>query len=438
MPFMNAITEQITREKALENATQKLDIEQSAADKKYGAVSLPIVPQSQEEEAALKRQGYVPYQNPSARSHSPTAYVTPERIIAEAERERLEFDRNLAYEDYQSKMNNPLFNLGDTVLDIANNTIGLPLKAFGTELFNNPSAKADKGYIQKLEDISNLQGTSIGHLLEKRRERDYAFFKGMSGGTKPSSVREWEYYQNKLTPAQRPEYLAMKRGVDRFNLGDRIVTANADGDVTSEFPINLGPNQTLDYLRDANANKVTGTKGEDRIQKVINEGYIAAQQLPTIKRSISLLDGIKTGGIAAAKLYLKQKFGEESADEGELSNLLGKAVISQYKQVFGAQFTEEEGNKLDAISEGLGKSAEANIRVLNNVLKLAEEKVRLSKDFANKRGDQDSIHLLDSYSNFDLGDGATNTNNQVKEGATATHPETGQRRIFRGGKWIVL
>ena len=403
MPYMNALTEQITREKALEEAKQRLNVKQRRADKSYGALSLPIVPQSQEEAAALTREGYVPYQNPSARSHSPTAYVTPERIIAEAEREDLEFKRNLAYEDYQGTLNNSWANLGDTVLDIANNTIGLPFKAFGTELFNNPSEKAKKGYIQKLEDTSTLQGESIEHLLDKRRERDKAFSASRSGGTKPSSVREWEWYQNKLTPAQRPQYLAMKRGVDRFNLGDRFVTSNAAGDVLSELPINLSPNEELDYLRRANAEKAAGTQGESRIQTVINEGYIAAQTLPTIKRSISLLDSIKTGGFAAALLKSKQLFGIEGADEGELSNLLGKAVISQYKQVFGAQFTEKEGQKLDDIEAGLGKSSDANIRVLNNVLKLAEEKVKLSKDFATRRGDQDSIHLLDTYSNFDLG-----------------------------------
>jgi hypothetical protein len=49
--------------------------------------------------------------------------------------------------------------------------------------------------------------------------------------------------------------------------------------------------------------------------------------------------------VQAASLAAKKFFGVESADEGELSYLLGKAVLTKLRATFGAAFTVgEEGN----------------------------------------------------------------------------------------------
>jgi hypothetical protein len=64
-----------------------------------------------------------------------------------------------------------------------------------------------------------------------------------------------------------------------------------------------------------------------------------------LRRGLDILKTLETGGVQAASLAAKKFFGVESADEGELSYLLGKAVLTKLRATFGAAFTvEEEGN----------------------------------------------------------------------------------------------
>jgi len=438
MTFINAITEQVTRKNALEEAAQRLDIKETVADKKYDAVSLPIVPQSQEEEAALKRQGYVLYQDPNARSHSPTAYVAPERIIMEANREDLEFKRNLAYEDHQSKISNPWFNLGDTVLDIANNTIGLPFKAFGTELFNNPSAKADKGYIQKLEDISNLQGTNIGHYLEKRRERDKAF-----------SHSRLQAAQTGLQAAQTGEYGGPETsGAPRLDANGNWIQAYADGSfkvitdalpkvqsigglpytynaITGKHELAIPVNQISNYLTQIEGAKVAGTttgKFIAEAKTLYPKLDLKQKELEKTIKYIKEHKGLDVGtGLSA---YIDPRNYIPGTDAFEfgvyVDQAQGKVFEAAYESLKGAgQITEFETKSM---ADALARMKKATSR---------EEYLKAVDDFsaAQKRGldlveiASKSTSLEDYNTRYEIynskgdgannsgGDGATNTNN---------------------------
>ena len=178
MGIFNFITENFTRKKALEEADREFQAQQQRTQGNYDVLAqVPaIAPQSQQEAIDLQRAGYIQGgQDPNARSYSPTAFVTPERMMMGNEQEFQNYKANQAYDNYQATLNNPLANLGDTTLDILNNTVGLPFKAVGSELFNNPSEKARKRYVQSLEDISELHGTNQEHYLDKRRQTDKAF-----------------------------------------------------------------------------------------------------------------------------------------------------------------------------------------------------------------------------------------------------------------------
>jgi len=120
-----------------------------------------------------------------------------------------------------------------------------------------------------------------------------------------------------------------------------------------------------------------------------------------LKRGIGLLNDIETGGISRAQLAAKQLFGIETADEGELSNLLGKAVLGQLRETFGAAFTAQEGQSLKAIDANMGKSPAANKRLLQNALRIAEKSATRAIDRAVESGDfrtaadiQDSLDFV--------------------------------------------
>lgn len=107
-----------------------------------------------------------------------------------------------------------------------------------------------------------------------------------------------------------------------------------------------------------------------RRQTNINNAITVSDALPIITRSLELLDSVKTGGFAQAALVAKQRFGIESADEAELSNQLGKAVLTQLRATFGAAFTAQEGQLLQDIEAGFGKSTAGNRRLLQQAERL--------------------------------------------------------------------
>jgi len=141
---------------------------------------------------------------------------------------------------------------------------------------------------------------------------------------------------------------------------------------------------------------------EKRASELIDRGLLAAESTATIRRAVDLLDGIETGGIEAVKFAAKRFFGVEGANEGELSNSLGKAVLSQLRETFGAQFTESEGKRLERIEASFSKNTKTNKRLLTQVLRIAEKTARRAKKAAEKRGDLDTSEDISDLLEFSL------------------------------------
>ena len=154
--------------------------------------------------------------------------------------------------------------------------------------------------------------------------------------------------------------------------------------------------------RAGEAERAKGNVG--RSQEFINQGVTSAQALPTIKRSMDLLNSIETGGIDAARIKAKQMFGIESADEGELTYNLGKNVLSQLKDTFGSAFTAAEGERLATLEAGLGRNPESNKRILANALQTMQKKAERGIQAARDNGDEFSASDIESYMKMSLGD----------------------------------
>jgi hypothetical protein len=119
---------------------------------------------------------------------------------------------------------------------------------------------------------------------------------------------------------------------------------------------------------------------------------------------MQLLEGVKTGGWDNAKLKAKQLFGIESANEAELSNRLGKAVLSQLKSTFGSAFTEGEGRRLEVIEAGYGKSTAGNMRLLRDALKLTTRSIDRGIRSAELIGDWDAADEIRKAKELVFGD----------------------------------
>jgi len=186
---------------------------------------------------------------------------------------------------------------------------------------------------------------------------------------------------------------------------------------------------------------------EKRNELIINEGRAQAKSIPTLKQTISLLDAVETGGWTnQLKQSVKQRFGVESADEGVLTANLGKAVLSQLRQTFGAAFTEREGARLENIEAGFGKSAATNKALLTQLLQIAEKDVKNAIKRSTDSGDDQTAAELQELLDFQFELGTPEAQpepvaqqaSQYTEGQTATNPTTGEKLTFRNGQWVTL
>ena len=192
--------------------------------------------------------------------------------------------------------------------------------------------------------------------------------------------------------------------------GTRVV--DAEGNELSGKSRATAVRQANEYGIDVQSSRAAGRTEASEVSKGIvgslkdfsDQGVAAAQSVPVMKRALSLLEQVETGGFDKAAIVAKQKFGIESGDEGELTYLLAKNVLGQLKETFGAAFTAAEGDRLAEIEASLGRSPAANRRIIKNALQIAEKKANRGKTAAEKMGNEFVASDIDSYMNMTLGD----------------------------------
>jgi hypothetical protein len=184
-----------------------------------------------------------------------------------------------------------------------------------------------------------------------------------------------------------------------------------------DIPVHLTPNRVT-----TGEQEISRAKSE-RVNARINKGVAASLAIPVLNRSLELLDTLETGGYDKVKYEIQSVFGVEGANEAELSNALGKSVLSQLKSIFGAAFSEAEASKLENMEAGFGKSTAGNIAIIKNALTLAESHYRRGLSDAFAIGDEPThTAMQDNYSIKYEGGGSDPAN--LEAGAADEEPIT--------------
>ena len=234
-----------------------------------------------------------------------------------------------------------------------------------------------------------------------------------------------------LTQSQRQT----AAGAGASKLGQSVVTTDAEGNLSFATPVLTGSEVTTQTTpiggqivsrsagetsaqrqrRDieTEGGKTTARAVSARDQNFIDVGQRQADGTAIIRRGIQLLETIKTGTPEAVALAATNLLGITGADETELNANLGKAVLSQLRSTFGAQFTESEGKRLANLEAGFGKSTAGNRRLLEQTLKSMERDARRGVDAARRNEDQFSINEIEQALQFDLGSD-TNDDDRLK------------------------
>jgi len=205
---------------------------------------------------------------------------------------------------------------------------------------------------------------------------------------------EQVFIQGSNIPGAGPSVVPGFKPISKVNTALDIAGGKADIDLSKqrqEIPIEA-EKQTA----------ITASKGAaQRSQKTIEAGLAASKGLPILNRALELLNVVQTGGFTnEIRLRVKVAFGIEGADEGELSANLGKAVLSQLRTTFGAQFTQQEGERLARIEAGFGKSPGTNRRLLNQAKQIAIDAARRAQKRAIAQKDFSTAQEIEEMINF--------------------------------------
>ena len=258
MGLINALTEQMTREKALEQAQKDFDAVQNVVQNNYNTLgqTTPVVPTSDAERINLERSGYIPTEG---------GYVTPQSQMMANERQYLDYEAQQNLDAYKNKLQSPLFNVGDTLVDAVNNTVGLPIKFLsgGQNLITDPSKALTKGYQKSLEDIKRQHAENQGALLQDRDRRSKTFLDSLRGGGQdPAAVRTFMFRQSLGDGSEEQKIFDRMQtysNTSKLSTGDSTLVVDRQGNVVSQFDQNLAPREELDYLGNASRVQSGGT-----------------------------------------------------------------------------------------------------------------------------------------------------------------------------------
>lgn len=116
-----------------------------------------------------------------------------------------------------------------------------------------------------------------------------------------------------------------------------------------------------------------------RLSAADNLGSLQAER-ETIDNALKLAESVQTGGpINVAGTAIERFLGEIPADKAELELLLGNAMYSQLKPLFGGVISDSERKSIEKIYAGLEKGNAANISILKSLKESVDKAYRKSR-----------------------------------------------------------
>jgi hypothetical protein len=252
------------------------------------------------------------------------------------------------------------------IVNIASQANALPVEQQAAFIRNNVGQFDIEGVQDLSDELAGMTDSQIIEALPKVLSEGQRLGIGAKTATETASQKDFDTYQKlKATDPEKAEIFGRQAGFIRPTEQEKA-----------------------DISVDKESRKQVEKANIQRKQGFVDTGVEAADSTANIRRSIELLDLVETGGFDSVAFRARQLFGVEGADEGELSANLGKAVLAQLKPIFGAAFTAAEGERLERIEAGFGRSPETNKRLLSSALKIAERSSRRGLAAAEALGDE--------------------------------------------------
>ena len=201
----------------------------------------------------------------------------------------------------------------------------------------------------------------------------------------------------------------------------------------------LDVEQERALARDQGITVGTFQKQQEGIGKVRGEKAALLQssysKLPQLFETVNKLSKLGetatytlTGrGINSVTRQLGMDVSQGAINRKEYIATIDNEILPLLRDTFGSQFTQKEGESLKNTLGDPNSSPEEKEAILNSFI---ETKIRNLNSGAKELGIEPLNPTIVSKGKYSVINGKI-----IKEGKTATDPRTGQKIVFRGGKW---
>jgi hypothetical protein len=288
-------------------------------------------------------------------------------------------------------------------------------------------AFSQKKWEQMHNEYFEATGKELPLPSEKSPEAILEFkrFSSRLKGREQDLKEQYQAAQIKTEGLQQGKIVADTKGVNLDNLRK-----------TGEF---LDVEQERALARDQGITLGTFKKQQEEVGKVRGEKTALLQsvsskmpQLINVVNKLSKLGETATyTGLGVARNTAMRELGF-SVPQGAVSRreyiaVIDNEILPLLKDTFGSQFTEKEGNSLKSTLGDTGMSPEEKESVLKSFI---ETKIQTLNSTSSELGYKPLNPTIVSKGKYSIINGKI-----IKEGQTATNPQTGEKVAFKGGQW---
>jgi len=288
-------------------------------------------------------------------------------------------------------------------------------------------AFSQKKWEQMHNEYFEATGKELPLPSEKSPEAILEFkrFSSRLKGREQDLKEQYQAAQIKTEGLQQGKIVADTKGVNLDNLRK-----------TGEF---LDVEQERALARDQGITLGTFKKQQEEVGKVRGEKTALLQsasskmpQLINVVNKLSKLGETATyTGLGVARNTAMRELGlpvpQGAVSRREYIAVVDNEILPLLRDTFGAQFTQKEGDSLKSTLGDTGMSPEEKESVLKSFI---ETKIQTLNSTSSELGYKPLNPTIVSKGKYSIINGKI-----IKEGQTATNPQTGEKAVFKGGQW---
>lgn len=144
--------------------------------------------------------------------------------------------------------------------------------------------------------------------------------------------------------------------------------------------------QAVSKAEKVEAAKLSAKSKQQFRDKVTDAAMSAREQMPQLENMQRLAKLASTGTFAEQRVALKRAFGVDVANEEEFMSESNRIILDAAESLKGA-LSQQENLYLEAVAPDIGKSRPGNLRIIGNLIAIANNSIDRGKALSKYKGD---------------------------------------------------